>query len=184
MSRTIRRSLPKVALERFTHHVPPPCEEEVRVRFADAHVIVVEKPAGLLSVPGRFVKDCVVARLSYDYPDVAVVHRLDLDTSGLMVFSQSRSATSSLNRQFRERTVEKVYEAMVAGEAPETGEIDAPIRADWANRPRQKIAVDGKPALTRFSRLGFDSASNTSTVELAPVTGRSHKLRLHLAHIG
>ena len=89
----------------YTFHIPPPCTEEIEILFADADLLVIDKPAGLLSVPGRIVKDCVLHRLQAQYPDAVIVHRLDLDTSGLLVLSRSTPATSDLNRQFRERIV-------------------------------------------------------------------------------
>ena len=94
---------------RFTDHVPPPCKEEVVVHYVDDNILVVDKPAGLLSVSGRFVKDSVLHRMMFDYPDAVIVHRLDLDTSGLLVLALSKSAVKDLNRQFRNRVVEKKY---------------------------------------------------------------------------
>jgi len=167
----------------YTVHVPPPCEEEVRVIFADEHIIVVDKPAGLLSVPGRFVKDCVVQRLQFEYPDISVVHRLDLDTSGVLVFANSKLAVSALNRYFRERTIEKSYEALVYGTLQEEqGEIDLSLQPDPVNRPRQMVSETGKAALTRYQLLTVQDGC--SRVSLKPVTGRSHQLRVHCAEIG
>ena len=99
----------------YTFHVPAPCKDEVKVVYADDEIVLVDKPAGLLSVPGRILKDSVFQRLLYEYPDLSVVHRLDLDTSGLMVFANSKFAVSKLNQQFRERSISKTYEALVFG---------------------------------------------------------------------
>ncbi|MBL6690458.1 MAG: RluA family pseudouridine synthase [Pseudomonadales bacterium] len=170
--------------QKFTHHVPEPCLEEVEVLHVDEHLIVVNKPSGLLSVPGRYVKDCVVHRLQFDHPDIRVVHRLDLDTSGIIAFANSQHATSDLNRQFRERTIGKEYEALVFGLLDEdAGDIDVPMRPDPENRPRQLVDFEaGKPSLTRFEVL--ERMENVTRVRLLPLTGRSHQLRIHMMHIG
>ena len=130
------------------------------------------------------MKDCVLNRLKIDFPDVVVVHRLDLDTSGLLVLSQSRLATSDLNRQFRERIITKQYIAVVDGRLEQDeGEIRLPIAPDAANRPRQLIDhVNGKSAHTRYRVV--ERLENRTRLLLTPVTGRSHQLRIHLAEIG
>lgn len=170
--------------EKYTNHVPEPCTEEVQIVFSDEDVLVVEKPAGLLSVPGRFLKDSVLHRVMFDFPDARIVHRLDLDTSGLLVLGLSKLAISDLNRQFRERLVEKTYLARVFGELEaDEGIIDLPMRADPDNRPMQVIDLErGKAALTNYRVLKKEVG--TTLIELKPVTGRSHQLRLHMATIG
>lgn len=168
----------------YTFHIPEPCFDPVDVLFTDEHLLVVSKPSGLLSVPGRIVKDCVLNRMIFEYPNVRTVHRLDLDTSGLMMLALSKEATSDLNRQFRERTIKKEYIALVHGEFENNeGEIDLPMRADPDNRPLQVIDhVGGKASLTRYQVI--DTREGYSRVKLMPVTGRSHQLRLHLSAIG
>lgn len=158
------------------------------LHYQDDFLLVVNKPAGLLAVPGRGAdkQDCLAARLQQQFPDTLVVHRLDMATSGLMVFARGEAMQRRLSQMFRERTVDKRYVAIVTGELVAAhGEIDLPIAEDWPNRPRRKIdRAKGKPSLTRYRLLAFDAASNTSRVELEPVTGRTHQLRLHLAAIG
>jgi tRNA pseudouridine32 synthase/23S rRNA pseudouridine746 synthase len=184
-----KAKLYEIPMDKYTFHIPPECHEPVQVMYADEHLLVVNKPSGLLSVPGRYIKDCVIQRMRINYPQVAIVHRLDLDTSGLQMMSLSKKATSDINRQFRERQVYKEYIADVHGVmADDNGEIDSRIAPDTLNRPRQLIdPVNGKDALTRFNvverHVNTEAASSTR-VKLKPVTGRSHQLRVHLASIG
>ena len=168
----------------YTFHVPAPCKEEVKVVYADDEIVLVDKPAGLLSVPGRILKDSVFQRLLYEYPDLSVVHRLDLDTSGLMVFANSKFAVSKLNQQFRERSISKTYEALVFGKVDErAGRIDLPIGPDPDKRPLRRIDFErGKDSLTLFERI--EAAEKRSRLRLEPITGRSHQLRIHLMAIG
>ncbi|MDO8990210.1 MAG: RluA family pseudouridine synthase [Sideroxyarcus sp.] len=154
--------------------------------FHDDSLLVVNKPSGLLAVPGRGAdkQDCLSARLQQNFPDALVVHRLDMSTSGLMVFARGAEMQRCLSRMFHEREVGKRYVAVVAGRLePEIGEVDLPIAADWPNRPLRMIDAEiGKPSLTRYRSLGF--SADTSRVELEPVTGRTHQLRVHMAAIG
>lgn len=169
-------------------YVVPTCHEAVGILHEDAHLLVIEKPAFLLSQPGRgpLNSDCVIGRLQKIYTDALLVHRLDLDTSGIMVFARGREAQAHLNRQFAERQVEKEYIADVAGSVDrDQGEIDLPIAPDWDNRPRQKICADsGKKSLTRYQVLHRDRDNGFSRLLLKPLTGRSHQLRIHLMSIG
>ena len=156
--------------------------------YCDDALLVVNKPAGLLAVPGRGAdkQDCLSVRLQQEFPDALVVHRLDMSTSGLMLFARGAEMQRRLSLMFHEREVEKRYVAVVAGKLkPEMGEVDLPISADWPNRPLRKIDAElGKPSLTRYLMLEFDTATDTSQVELEPVTGRTHQLRVHMAAIG
>jgi tRNA pseudouridine32 synthase/23S rRNA pseudouridine746 synthase len=166
---------------------PSPVRVRVRVLFADDHLLVLDKPAGLLSVPGRGEdkQDCLAARAQRLYPDAMVVHRLDMATSGVFLMARGPAMQRALSIAFAGREVRKRYVALVAGrmEADE-GAIDLPLIADWPNRPRQIVDhAHGKPSRTLWRMLACDAASDTTRVELEPVTGRSHQLRVHLQAI-
>jgi len=154
--------------------------------FIDDSLLVVNKPAGVLSVPGRGedLQDCMATRVQALVADALVVHRLDMATSGLLVFARGKAAQRRLSHAFAQREVDKRYVAVVAGHmAQDAGEIDLPLFTDWPNRPRQKVDFEsGKPSVTRYrvvSRSGRDTR-----VELEPLTGRSHQLRVHMLALG
>ena len=166
----------------------PPSDEGLDIRFIDDHLLVVDKPAGLLSVPGRGPdkQDCLSTRVQVRYPEAVPVHRLDLGTSGLLVLARSPDMHRALNKLFATRHVEKRYVALVAGQVAE-GEriIDLPLIVDWPNRPRQIVDLTiGKPSLTRMRPVVYDPVLDATRVELFPETGRSHQLRVHLQAIG
>jgi tRNA pseudouridine32 synthase/23S rRNA pseudouridine746 synthase len=158
----------------------------------DDHLLVADKPAGLLCVPGRGEagRDCLSARVQQQYPDALVVHRLDMATSGLCVLARGPQVQRRLSMAFAAREVHKRYVAVVHGrlESADGGTwstIDLPLLPDWPNRPLSKVDLtNGKPSLTRWRVLAHDPATGTTRVELEPVTGRSHQLRLHLQAIG
>ncbi len=164
---------------------------ELTVVHVDDSLLVLDKPAGLLAVPGRGPgkADCLAARAQAHYSDALVVHRLDMDTSGLMAMARGVAAQRALSRAFAMRAVCKRYLAVVAGRieppAEEWGSIDLPLICDWPNRPRQIVDhAIGKPSLTRWRVLEHDASHDATRVELEPVTGRSHQLRVHLAALG
>ncbi len=160
----------------------------------DAHLLVFDKPAGLLCVPGRGEdkQDCLSARAQQRWPDALVVHRLDMSTSGLVVMARGIDMQRALGDAFARREVHKRYEAIVDGVLPiseEWATIDAPLMADWPRRPSQKIDAAGKPSVTRWRALGPMTLQRAQErmathVLLEPLTGRTHQLRVHLASVG
>lgn len=161
---------------------------DIALHYIDDAFLVAEKPPGLLSVPGRLPEnqDCLVSRLQAVYADVLTVHRLDQVTSGLMLHARGKQMQAALSAQFEQRRVGKRYEAVVEGVVEgDAGEIALPLICDWPNRPKQKVDHEhGKPALTRWRVLARDAPACRTRLELEPVTGRSHQLRLHLASLG
>ena len=160
-------------------------------------MLVLDKPAGLLSVPGRGPDnaDCLSARVQAQFPDALVVHRLDMGTSGLLVMARGAAAQRSLSMAFAQRQVHKRYQAVVSGrldakDADKDGwcDIRLPLIVDWPNRPRSKVdPVAGKPSHTRWRALAVESLAvgqDCTRLELVPVTGRSHQLRVHLLALG
>ncbi|MES2958776.1 MAG: RluA family pseudouridine synthase [Pseudomonadota bacterium] len=162
--------------------------DAVPVLYSDEALLVIDKPAGLLSVPGRgeHLQDCAAARVQALFSDAKVVHRLDQATSGLMLFARGTPSQRLLSRAFETRRVAKRYIAVVHGLVlEETGCIDLPLTADWPNRPRQQVDHrHGKPSRTLWRVISRDAAQGTSRLELEPLTGRSHQLRVHLLAIG
>lgn len=168
----------------LTEYTPP--DDPLVIVHDDPHLLLVDKPAGLLSVPGRgaHLADCLISRVQRVFPEALLVHRLDRDTSGLMVFALSPLAQKSLSQQFQERQTKKTYVARILGRlAEKTGVVDLPIIVDWPNRPLQKVDHDaGKPALTEWRVVRASDAE--TRVRLFPRTGRTHQLRVHMRAIG
>lgn len=169
----------------MTFTYAPPADAP-RIIHADHEILVVDKPSGLLSVPGRGPEkeDCLIARLRGAFPTVLLVHRLDLDTSGVMVFALTPHAQRNLSRQFEERRTKKAYVARVDGHLqPKSGRVDLPLIVDWPNRPRQKVDHEhGRQAQTDWRVI--KAGEQETRVRLFPVTGRSHQLRVHMLHTG
>ncbi len=154
--------------------------------YVDEHIAVANKASGLLTVPGRGEDkaDCLQSRVVAELGLALVVHRLDMSTSGLVIFARHTEAQSKLARAFQERKVEKQYEATVEGTVlADEGTVDLPLRCDWPNRPRQMVCYEwGKPAITRYKVV--ERGSDATQMHLFPVTGRSHQLRVHMQAIG
>ncbi|UTW45205.1 RluA family pseudouridine synthase [bacterium SCSIO 12696] len=167
------------------HHYQPP-QQPLDILYCDDHLIVLNKPSGLLTVPGRLPenRDSLLVRVQQHYPSAQVVHRLDMDTSGVLVMALTAQAHRHLSRQFQERQTDKLYYAWVWGcVSEESGEVDLPLICDWPNRPLQKVDFDhGKPSLTRWQNLGVSNGN--TLMRLTPHTGRSHQLRVHMKAMG
>ena len=167
-------------------YLVPHSKEEISILYEDEDLLLVRKPHLLLSIPGRHPlnKDCLITRLQQTYPCASIVHRLDLDTSGIMVIPLNKPTHAHISRQFQQREVEKSYYAVVYGIVEQDrGETDLPIAPDWNNRPRQVICQErGKQALTRFEVLQRET--DRTRLLLKPETGRSHQLRIHMRELG
>src|SRR3954470_15022708 len=167
----------------------PPANRGLNILYLSEQLIVVDKPSGLLSVPGRGEgkEDCLSRRVQAEYSDALIVHRLDMGTSGIVVMARGAKAQRELSLMFEKRSVRKRYQALVEGQWTDqtTGEIELPICVDWPNRPRQKVEhATGRPSLTRYRVMDVDSARAVSRIELDPITGRSHQLRVHMQAAG
>ncbi len=165
-------------------YAPP--DVPLDVVHVDHEILVVGKPEGLLSVPGKgeHLADCLLSRVQAAFPDALLVHRLDRDTSGVMVFALTTHAQRHLGLQFEKRHIKKTYVARVWGEMTEkTGTVDLPLAVDWPNRPRQMVDHEnGRPALTEWRAQR--SGNGETRLRLFPKTGRSHQLRVHCLALG
>lgn len=152
--------------------------------YTDNDLIIVEKPSGLLSVPGKTEPDCLEARICKDYPESLTAHRLDMATSGVMVFARNANAQRHIGLQFEKRMTEKTYIARVWGRVEmDQGDVNLPLITDWPNRPRQMVCHErGKASLTEWKVL--EREDEATRLALYPKTGRSHQLRVHMLSIG
>lgn len=164
-----------------------PPTDPVCYLYRDDNLLVMDKPTGLLSVPGRDPRlaDSLAKRVQADYPEALVINRLDKDTSGIILMSRNRSAHAFISRQFEERRTSKTYQAIVWGHvADDEGEIDLPLASDLMRKPRHRVDYEhGKAAQTRF-RVIERLPDNRTRLQLHPLTGRTHQLRVHLLAIG
>ena len=163
-----------------------PPQDPLVILHEDAEVLLVDKPSGLLSVPGKgeHLADCLIARVQAVFPQALLVHRLDRDTSGVMIFALTPHAQRHLGLQFEKRMTRKTYVARVWGvPAEKSGSVDLPLIVDWPNRPRQMVCHQtGKPAQTDWKMVKNDG--ETARLRLFPKTGRSHQLRVHMLALG
>ena len=163
-----------------------PPQDPLVILHEDAEVLLVDKPEGLLSVPGKgpHLADCLITRIQTAFPDALLVHRLDRDTSGVMIFALTRYAQRHLGLQFEKRMTRKTYVARVLGVPAETsGTIELPLIVDWPNRPLQMVCHEtGKNAHTDWKMIKNEGQS--ARIRLFPKTGRSHQLRVHMLSIG
>lgn len=163
-----------------------PPDTPLDILHEDTAIIVVNKPAGLLTVPGKLEnrQDCLVSRLQAARWDALTVHRLDCDTSGVIIFARTKQAQGFLGQEFEHRRAQKTYIARLAGRLDaDEGTVDLPLGSDWDYRPRQKVdPVHGRPAVTDWQVI--DRSATETRVRLTPHTGRSHQLRVHMLSIG
>lgn len=164
----------------------PPLDPYVSILYRDADLLVLDKPSGLLSVPGRHpaLADSLATRVQKEFPRALMIHRLDKDTSGIVLMSLNRRAHAAIARQFEERTTRKSYIAEVWGNIEnDEGLIDLPLAIDPDNKPRHRVDhANGKPAQTRWQVLA--RGASTTRLKLVPLTGRTHQLRVHMKAMG
>lgn len=157
------------------------------ILHADESLIIVNKTHRLLSVPGRGIEkqDCLISRVKQQFPDALIVHRLDFDTSGLLVLARGKEMHRALSILFQERKVAKTYTAIIEGKLQASkGIVNLPLLVDWENRPKHQVDfANGKPSITHYERISYDEMLDATRVCLTPETGRSHQLRVHMQAI-
>jgi tRNA pseudouridine32 synthase/23S rRNA pseudouridine746 synthase len=162
--------------------------EPIKIIYKHRYLLVCHKPSGLLSVPGRGEdkQDCLINRILPRYPEALIVHRLDMETSGLLLLARGKEAQRRYSLLFQERQIHKRYLAVVDGVmAQDSGSVDLPLLVDWPNRPKQRVDYEnGRPSLTHYRVLTRDPLQHSTRLELEPYTGRSHQLRVHMASLG
>ncbi len=164
-----------------------PPQQPLCIVYEDDDLVVIDKPAGLLSVPGRLPEhqDSAYLRVVEKYHHAKITHRLDMATSGILMFAKHRNAEVAVSKMFQARTVQKNYIALVQGKLEGQGSVDVPLMTDWENRPRQMVHFElGKAAKTLYQAVQYFEADDITRVLLTPVTGRSHQLRVHMQYIG
>lgn len=173
-------------MPKILQNYSPPLEPYLEILHEDADLLVINKPSGLLSVPGRIDahKDSIASRAAEHNPEARIVHRLDMETSGIILLALNKAAHRHIGLQFERRHTEKRYVARVFGTLEhDEGSIDQPLICDWPNRPRQMVDHEnGKASLTHYSAL--EREADATRISLRPVTGRSHQLRVHMQWLG
>lgn len=168
----------------FDYH--PPTDPWLTVVHADADIVVLDKPSGLLSVPGKdpALADCLEARVKDRWPTAAMAHRLDKDTSGVLVMCLNKKALGHVGQEFEQRRAKKSYVARVWGDVPgDEGRIELPLATDWENKPRQRVDWErGRMSVTEWRVEGRENG--VTRVRLNPLTGRTHQLRVHMLELG
>ncbi|MEO0607318.1 MAG: RluA family pseudouridine synthase [Pseudomonadota bacterium] len=163
----------------------PPAAETLKTLYSDAFIVVCDKPSGLLSVPGRGPEKAICASsIAEDrHGPILIIHRLDMDTSGVIIFARTLDGQRALSRQFESRTIKKQYEALICGQLrPDQGTVNAAIAKFSKQRPLRHLDPDGREAITHWRVIERDAGS--TRVALTPKTGRSHQLRLHMQSLG
>lgn len=164
----------------------PPMEPYLDVLYADDDILALNKPSGILTVPGRYeyLADCLASRAAEQYPTATIVHRLDMETSGVIIMALNKEAHVHISKQFERRKTGKTYIARLFGHLEgEEGTVDEPLICDWPNRPKQMVCYErGKKAVTHWKVL--EREENATRVEFTPITGRSHQLRVHSLCLG
>jgi len=160
----------------------------IPILYQDDALLIVDKPAELLTVPGRGVdkQDCLINRIKLDEPNARIVHRLDMSTSGIVIIAKHHQAQAAMGQLFERREIHKKYTAVVSGELKALqGEVNLPLISDWPNRPKQKIDYEvGKAAQTHYEVIKHDQKENITRITLTPITGRTHQLRVHMLALG